>query len=263
MRRAVRISIVTPTLNSERYFEECLSSIHDDQPADVEVQHIVVDGGSGDQTVEMAEAYPCEIIRDEDEGLFDAVNIGIRRADGDAVAFLPSDDGLLPGALATVADWYRNRRSEWMVAGIRWIDAESRKLADLPPPPTWMTLEMYASLRWNCLHQQSAFLTRQFHERIGEYDLSHAFAADYDLFARALRDHAFERIDRTIATYRRHAGSTSIRQRGALQAEADRIADTYGPTSRTSRRLYRTGLRLWFNGRNPAWYLAKRTGRAP
>lgn len=263
MTQTVRISIVTPTLNSERYFPACLSSIHDHRPDGVEVQHIVVDGGSRDRTIDIAREYPCEIIRDEDESIFDAVNIGIRRADGDAVAFLPSDDGLLDGALATVAHWYRNRTAEWMVAGIRWIDSAGVRLADLPPPPSWMNLEIYASLRWNCVHQQSTFLTRSFHARLGEYDLSHAFAADYDLFARALRDHPFDRVNRTIATYRRHAGSTSIQQREALQEEANRIAAAYGPPDHLRRRMYRTLLRCWFNGLNPRWYVAKRTGRAP
>lgn len=259
MTDTVRISIITPTLNSEKYFAECLRSIHDAPAEGVEIQHLVVDGGSEDRTVEMAEAYPCEIICDEDESLFDAVNIGLRRADGDVIVFLPSDDSFVDGALTTVAGWYRNRKAEWMVGGIRWVDANSERLADLPPPPSWMSAEMYACLGWNCVHQQATFLTRSFHDRIGEYDLSHAFAADYDLFNRVLRDHPFDRVDVTLARFRRHSGSTGMRQRAALKEEAKRIADNYGPSGHFRRHVYRTILRLWFNALNPGWLFVKRT----
>lgn len=262
MMDTVRISLVTPTLNSERYFAECLSSVHDGQPAGVEVQHIVVDGGSTDRTVEMARARTHEVISDEDEGLYDAMNIGIRRADGDVVGIINSDDMLLPGTLARVAEWYRNRRSEWMVSGIRWTNPDGSRQADLPAPPTWMHLEMFASLGWNCIHHQGTYITRDFYREVGEYDLAFPIAADYDLLARAMEIQPFDRIDGLAATFRRHAGSTSMTSTEAVETEGERIARHYGPASLVRRRAYRTVLKTWLNGTNPGWYIAKRMGRA-
>lgn len=176
----LRLSIVTPTLNSVRYFEECLQSIHGSPPPEITIQHIVVDGGSEDGTLDLARRYPCLVIRDEDEGLYEAMNIGIRRADGDVIGILNSDDSLIPGALAAVAAWYGRRRAEWAAGGIRWIDADGAVRAKLPAPPGWMPLRMFASLGWNCLHHGATFIMRDFYSRIGEYDTSYPIAADYD-----------------------------------------------------------------------------------
>lgn len=256
----VRLSIVTPTLNSAAYFGECLESIHAERSPDVEIQHIVVDGGSRDGTVEMASRFRCQIIQDEDEGLYDAMNIGIRHADGDAVGIVNSDDTLLPGAPEAVAEWYRSRRSDWTVGGMRWVDADGVVRSTLQPPPTWMSVEMFASLGWNCAHHGATYLTREFYDRIGGYDLSYPISADYDLLARALSDQPFHRIRRPLATFRRHDGSTSLNAGAAATEEGRRIAERFGPRSAARRRAYRASLRLWLNGSNPRWYIAKRRG---
>lgn len=258
----VTITFVTPTLDSERFFEATLASIHGDVPRSMEVQHIVVDGGSSDRTVDMARAYDCEVVIGEDEGLYDAMNIGIRRAAGDVIAILNSDDTLLPGTLSTVSEWFRRRRSSWMAGGLRWTDGEGRPIADLPAPPAWLRVEAFASLGWNCIHHQATFMTRDFYGRVGEYDLRYPLAADYELLARALQTEPFERVDRTLATFRRHGGNASMRGEQALIEEGRRIAAAYGPRDEFRRRVYRAGLKAWLNAVRPGWFVAKKLGRA-
>ena len=258
----VAVTVVTPTLNSERYFPDTLESIHGSIPASVEVQHIVVDGGSTDRTVELAHSFGCEVVTGEDEGLYDAMNIGIRKAEGDVISILNSDDTLLPGTLETVGEWYACRTSEWMVGGIRWTDGHGKALADLPAPPAWMGVEAFASLGWNCIHHQATFMTRAFYGVVGEYDLAFPFAADYELLARALRIEPFQRVGRTLATFRRHGDNASIRGKQALLEEGLRIEARFGPRTRIRREFYRIALKLWLNSASPGWFLAKRLGRA-
>jgi len=254
----LKISFVTPTLNSENFFAETLASVHDDVPKSVEIQHVVVDGGSSDRTLELASRYDCEVIVGEDQGLYDAMNIGIRRAVGDVVAILNSDDTLLGGTLSTVAAWHPERRSEWMVGGLRWTDRDGRPIADLAAPPSWLRVGTFASLGWNCIHHQASFITRDFYREIGEYDLSFPLAADYELLCRALKKQPFDRIARPLATFRRHGQNASMRGQDALVAEGRRIAAEYGPGGSLQRGAARLALKLWLNAACPRWYVAKR-----
>lgn len=256
----VKITFVTPTLNSERFFDATLASIHGHVPDSMDVQHIVVDGGSSDRTVEMARMYDCEVVVGEDAGLYDAMNIGIRRAEGDVIAILNSDDTLLEGTLSTVADWFRSRNSNWMVGGLRWTDEDGRRVADLPAPPHWLRVAAFASLGWNCIHHQATFMTREFYETVGEYDLAYPLAADYELLARALRIEPFDRLDRSLATFRRHGQNASMRGERALIEEGRRIASEYGPRNELRRIAYRTGLKIWLNAARPSWFFKKRMG---
>jgi len=253
---------VSPDQPRPTRFRATLDSIHASVPEAVTVQHIVVDAGSTDRTVAVAREFDCDLIIGEDEGIYDAMNIGLRRADGDVIAMLNSDDTYLEGALETVRDWYEGRKSSWMVAGLRWIDEDGRRIADLPAPPSWLTVEAFASLGWNCIHHQTSFLTRKFYQQVGEYDLAFLLAADYDLLARALRLAPFDRIDRTLATFRRHGHSASMQGAERGIEEGSRIAKLYGPPSKSVRLAYRWALKSWLNAASPGWFLAKRRGSA-
>lgn len=258
--RSVTISIVTPTLNSERFFGATLSSIHDNVPSSVDVQHIVVDGGSSDRTVEMAQMHDCEIVEGEDKGLYDAMNIGIRRAEGDIVAILNSDDILLDETLSTVGAWFRNsgRRSGWLVGGVRWIDAASQTLAELGAPPSWLRAGVLASLGWNCIHHGATFMTREYCSKVGEYDITYSLAADYEFLVRALMIQPYDRINQTLYGFRWHGQNATASGPDVLRKEGQRIAAAYGPRSALLGSAYRTGLRAWMNAANPRWFAAKK-----
>src|ERR1700737_4047233 len=100
------ISIVTPCLNSAATLQQTLDSVRD-QGYPV-VQHIVVDAGSGDGTLDLLAAAPgIEYISEPDEGLSDGLNKGIRMSRGDLIGWLNADDVYLPGALQAVGRAYQ------------------------------------------------------------------------------------------------------------------------------------------------------------
>lgn len=101
----IDISVVTPSLNMVTYLERCVASVADQNGARVE--HLVMDGGSRDGTVEWLAARP-ELVSEvqSDNGMYEAINRGFRRARGRIIAHLNSDEQYLPGALASVVRYF-------------------------------------------------------------------------------------------------------------------------------------------------------------
>ncbi len=99
-----RITIVTPSYNQGQYIEETiLSVINQDYP---NLEYIIIDGGSSDNTVEIIKKYSDRItywISEKDNGQAHAINKGFRKATGDILNWLNSDDQLQPGALKIIA----------------------------------------------------------------------------------------------------------------------------------------------------------------
>ncbi|MBT6278261.1 MAG: glycosyltransferase [Chromatiales bacterium] len=112
------ISIVTPTLNQVDYLEETLRSIHEqDYP---HLQHIVVDGGSDDGTVQLLKSWNSRLswwVSEPDRGQAHALNKGFAKATGDVCAYLNSDDYYLPGARNSVGEYFRGNATVDIVHG--------------------------------------------------------------------------------------------------------------------------------------------------
>lgn len=93
------ITIITPNLNGGRYLADCLASVA--AQTGVEVEHLVFDAGSTDDSGEIVQRFPeVKWLQEPDEGMSDGINKGFDRARGEWVMWLNSDDRLKPGALA-------------------------------------------------------------------------------------------------------------------------------------------------------------------
>jgi glycosyltransferase involved in cell wall biosynthesis len=101
----IDISVITPSLNMLSYLERCVASVADQEGARVE--HLVMDGGSNDGTAEWLAARPG-LVREvrRDNGMYEAINRGFRKARGRIVAHLNCDEQYLPGTLATVTRYF-------------------------------------------------------------------------------------------------------------------------------------------------------------
>ena len=98
---AVDFTLITPSLNYGRFLGDCLASVADQ--TGVTLEHLVFDGGSTDDSAEVAAAFPRAIwSQGPDSGMSDAINQGFARAKGDWVMWLNADDRLKPGALAKI-----------------------------------------------------------------------------------------------------------------------------------------------------------------
>jgi len=86
----MKISVITPVFNGEEMIESCIESVLGQDHRSKE--HVIVDGGSKDKTVEIIKKYQVKWLSEKDEGLYDAINKGIKMSTGDIICFLGSDD---------------------------------------------------------------------------------------------------------------------------------------------------------------------------
>jgi glycosyltransferase involved in cell wall biosynthesis len=104
----MRFSIITPSYRSSQWLRLCIASVADQ--SDVQVEHVVQDSCSDDGTQEWLRNDPrVRAFIERDQGMYDAVNRGFQRAEGDLLAYLNCDEQYLPGALKAVHDYFSRR----------------------------------------------------------------------------------------------------------------------------------------------------------
>jgi glycosyltransferase involved in cell wall biosynthesis len=112
----VKISIITPSFRNSEWLKLCIASVADQEGVDVE--HIVQDACSDDGTLDWLPHDPrVKVFVEKDSGMYDAVNRGIRRSNGEIVAYLNCDEQYLPGALKAVHDHFERHPEADILAG--------------------------------------------------------------------------------------------------------------------------------------------------
>jgi glycosyltransferase involved in cell wall biosynthesis len=256
------VSVVTPTLNSERWMEACIGSVKSQAAPGLHVEHVVVDGGSTDRTVEIALDAGCTLAGDgADDGIFDAINRGTKESSGDLVGFLGADDLLLPGGLEAIARRYRQSGRRWVAGSYRWTDATVRSLGEIAAPPSWLRADVNAMLGWSYPLHMATYVERSLFDEIGGFDTNFPVAADYKFFCDAMLRAPFAREPQLVAIFRRHGDNTSMANKAS--DELARISHEYGPTGRLRRAYYRFGIKAWVNARNPRWMYRKLVSLPP
>ena len=201
---APRISIVTPSFSQGQFLERTIYSVvSQNYPA---IEYVVQDGGSTDGTVEVLKRYESTLSRwvsEPDDGQGDAINRGFAHTSGEIMAYLNSDDLLLPGSLAYVAGYFAAHPDVDVVYGNRVIiDEHDREIGRwVLPPHDDAELGLL-----DFVPQETLFWRRRAWEAAGgQIDASLRFAIDWDLLLR-LRDSGAKmvRLPRFLGAFRAH-----------------------------------------------------------
>jgi glycosyltransferase involved in cell wall biosynthesis len=196
-----RITVVTPSFNQGKFIEETIRSVLlQDYP---NLEYIIMDGGSTDNTVEIIKKYEPWItywVSEKDRGQCHAINKGFARATGDIFAWLCSDDVYAPGALRCVAENLGNK-SLAMVVGASMITHGPDTLEGTLDRRRPSFEEMAYDVK--TLPQPSTFWTRDLWGVGGPLNEDLYFVMDYDLWLRMVpRAHSVRFID-DILSYQR------------------------------------------------------------
>jgi len=202
---APTISLVTPSFNQGRFLEATLRSVLEQNYPSLE--YVVQDGGSTDETIQILERYRPHLYHVEsrnDNGQAHAINLGFQKATrGEIMAWLNSDDLLLPGTLHYVAAYFAKHPEVDVVYGHRIIiDTQGQEVGRWVLPPHDDTMLQWADY----VPQETLFWRRRLWERVGGLDESFQFALDWDLLLRFREAGArFVRLPRFLGAFRVHA----------------------------------------------------------
>jgi glycosyltransferase involved in cell wall biosynthesis len=218
------VSIVTPSLEQGRFLEDAIWSVlQQDYPR---IEHIVVDGGSKDETLDVLEAHAhLTWLSEPDDGQADAVNKGFRLAHGAIFGWLNADDTYLPGAVSTAVSALRRTGAELVHGGWRQIDAAGATIRDIAPVPYDHDAELNDR---NAVCQPGAFFTRAAFEAVGGLDPSYRYAMDYELWLRLGSRFPVTHVDAVLGAYRLHPASKTVAETFGFWAETVRASRAHG-----------------------------------
>ncbi|HAX97550.1 MAG TPA: glycosyltransferase [Candidatus Atribacteria bacterium] len=196
-----RISIVTPSFNQADFLEICIDSVHSQKYPNL--QHIVIDGGSTDGSLDIIKRYSKFFdfwVSEPDRGHTDALIKGFSKANGQIYAWLNSDDAYEPNSFFYVSDFFlSNTNSGFVFGDCNWIDVDGniiKKRKEIPFIP-WIWLYGY-----NYIPQPASFWTSRIFEKVGGLDFSYQLSMDADIFIRFSKFTRLEHLPITLANFR-------------------------------------------------------------
>ncbi|MCZ8407327.1 glycosyltransferase family 2 protein [Achromobacter sp. SIMBA_011] len=212
----MKISIITVVFNGATTIGDTLDSVNDQTYPDVE--HVVIDGGSRDNTLDIVKARGRRVgklVSERDRGIYDAMNKGLKFATGDVIGFLNADDFYVdPAVLEDVAKVFADERVQACYGDLLYVSQEQQdkivrywKSSDfvpgafgrgwVPPHPTF-------------------FVRREVYEKLGGFNLDFRIAADFELMMRFIEVHRVNAVYVPRVMIRMRLGGTTNKSIGNI-----------------------------------------------
>ncbi|MBD2213611.1 glycosyltransferase [Nostoc linckia FACHB-104] len=209
------ISIITPVYNGERFIETCIKVVIDQNCHDIE--HIIVDGGSKDRTVEIIKQYAEKYshirwISEKDKGQSDAMNKGIAIAKGEILNFLNVDDYYEPNVLKKVVEHFKMLpEPSFLVANCNVLN-DAGKLDHVNKPRKMKLAELLVGPWKNPFpaNPSAYFYHTSLHQKVGLYDIQEHYVMDIDFIFRAVQVATIKYVDETWGNHLRIEGTKTF-----------------------------------------------------
>ncbi len=182
----MKISLITVTLNSEKYLEECILSVQGQTHTDIE--HIIIDGKSTDGTLAIIKKHQDHIakwVSEKDFSMYDAINKGMAMATGDVIGTLNSDDVLAsPDVISTIAAAFKSGKANVVYGDLVYVDQQHPEKVIRK----WKGGKFnYKRFRYGWMPAHPTFyFRRNLLERCGNYETHFFTASDYEFMTRYL-----------------------------------------------------------------------------
>ena len=206
------ISIITPCLNRADFIREAVESVLAQKYPNFE--HIIMDGGSTDSTLDILRAYPhLRVVSESDRGMYDGINKGLRLASGEIIGLLNTDDLYAAACFNTVATTFSKHPDTLAVVGGITVFTEGKDgPVTIETVPTIETDELWYRLIQGHPVTNAWFFKPGVFSRIGYFDVRYRYSADRFFLIKAALDGGVRPvpIHRVLYHYRRHSGSATI-----------------------------------------------------
>jgi glycosyltransferase involved in cell wall biosynthesis len=220
------VTVVTPSFNQGRFIRDTIESVlSQDYP---NLEYMVIDGGSTDETVSILESYRNRFfwVSEPDRGQAHAINKGWRRAKGDILAWLNSDDMYLPGAISNAVRYLMDHTETSLVYGDGYHVAEDGRMLNFYPTEPF---DPHRLVETCFICQPATFMRRAVVENLGFLDESLHFCMDYDLWIRVSRQSILSYMPLPFAKSRFYGTTKTLRDRPTVYKETmDMLYRHYG-----------------------------------
>jgi glycosyltransferase len=217
----MKVSVITATFNSAATLTDTLSSVRDQTYPFVE--HLIIDGGSKDNTMEIVAGFPHikQICSEKDRGIYDAMNKGVKRATGDIVGILNSDDFYASeNVLREVVDTFEQSGCDAVYGDLQYVckDDVSKVVRYWRSGPY-----QQGAFKWGWMPPHPSFFVRHtLYDRCGLFNLDMKTAADYELMLRMIhKEGASLQYLPNVLVKMRTGGASNSSMASRLKANAD------------------------------------------
>jgi hypothetical protein len=235
----MKLSIVTPSYNQGSFLEAAMSSVLGQ--SGVEVEYVVMDGGSNDGSAEIIQCHAAHLAHWEsarDKGQYDAITRGFAKTTGEVMGWLNSDDQYTPWALSVVAEIFQQLPEvEWLTTTmqIRW-DPAGRAVRTLHVPGfanagflrgEYLPARDQFSLGW--IQQESTFWRRSLWDKAGaQVGKEYPLAGDFELWARFFKHAPLYAVETPLGGFRFHGNQKTGGDLIEYLTEAERAFQAHG-----------------------------------
>ena len=190
----MKVSIITPTFNSSKTIIDTINSINSQSYDNIE--HIIIDGNSTDETVNLCKKYAPNsiIITEQDSGIYDAMNKGIKRASGEIIGILNSDDFYInEDLISIIAKSFRiNKDIKIIYGNLIYVSANNTSISIRE----WISKPYYDRFfeDSNVPPHPTLFLKKEVYQLVGTFNLNYKLAADYEFMFRLFKLYSFKSL---------------------------------------------------------------------
>ena len=209
------LSIITPVLNGIRFIKSCLQNVIAQKSSDC--NHIIVDGGSSDGTVDLVKRYAMEYphirwVSEKDRGQSDAMNKGVSMADGRILGCLNVDDFYQPNTLNRVVGLFNTLKEPALLVGNCNVWDDQEKIFEINKPARLKITDLMMGWTINPYptNPSQYFYHKSLHGKIGLYDPKEHYTLDIDFLSRAVQAAQVTYIDEIWGNYRKISGTKTV-----------------------------------------------------
>ncbi|MDD5070583.1 MAG: glycosyltransferase family 2 protein [Candidatus Omnitrophica bacterium] len=238
MRNPIKLTIITPVYNSQRFIKDCLENVISQNCQSLE--HLVIDGDSCDKTLEIVKAYAqtyphIRFISEKDNGQYEAMNRGIKLAKGKIIGILNVDDFYEPNTLAEVLKMFESQVEPAFVCGNCRVWDKSGNLKFINKPKRCTYFNLLAGTNDNSFYTKvfpvnpaAYFYHASLHERIGFYSDLYQLL-DLDFILRSTKLIKIKYVDKLWGNQLLHPDTKTMKSMAAktLNKETEILLESY------------------------------------
>ena len=207
----MKVSVITAVFNGAKTIQDCIKSVSGQIYPNIE--HIIIDGGSTDGTLEVIKRYTekrVNIVSEPDNGIYDALNKGIRQASGEVIGLLYSDDFYAHDrVIEKVADIFMKYNIDSCYGDLQYVDKNN-------PDKViryWKSSQYrHGKFKYGWMPPHSTFFVKkEIYNKYGYFNTNFKIAADYELMLRFLEKHKISTYYRPEVFIKMRIGGTSNR----------------------------------------------------